>query len=411
MEQLQNLRVSLISPSRNNFIYLKESYESVRKHTGFTHEYCVCVDYSDDGTEEWCEEISKKDKNFKYIVNDGTWFGENNGTPSRMGHVLLYDKLIEEVATNDVVMIWHTDMVCTKNMFQNMLKHLKLGVVVSATRIEPPLHPPGKEKIIKDFGNEPEEFDESAFNDFVLNIEADFENQTTDGIFAPFMIMKESFMEINGQDPLYFVQSREDSDLFNRLLLNGNKFIQSRDALCYHRTCRGSRYNPKLTTVGKESTEWLIQNNRSTRNFVRKWGCPPRNTEYLHPIIPHKYNISFVVKNCTMEILSLIEPYCDRVYLNNDIVRNQYVWDEQKATKYDMSKRVLKLSENDPKENDIIVEFDCGRLNQNNIQILQMLPDIINDSGEIGQMEFDIFKFKINSMKPYEYTLIKKVEK
>ena len=33
-----------------------------------------------------------------------------------------------------------------------MLKHLKPGKVVCATRIEPPIHPAGKEKIVMDFG-------------------------------------------------------------------------------------------------------------------------------------------------------------------------------------------------------------------------------------------------------------------
>ena len=41
-----------------------------------------------------------------------------------------------------------------------VLKHLERGKVVSATRIEPPLHPDGPEKILEDFGIEPEEFKE-----------------------------------------------------------------------------------------------------------------------------------------------------------------------------------------------------------------------------------------------------------
>ena len=38
--------------------------------------------------------------------------------------------------------------------------------MVSATRIEPPLHPDGPEKVLKDFGIEPEEFDEYEFDEF-----------------------------------------------------------------------------------------------------------------------------------------------------------------------------------------------------------------------------------------------------
>ena len=41
-----------------------------------------------------------------------------------------------------------------------ILKHIKPGVVVSGTRIEPPLHPQGPEKVLMDFGIEPEEIQE-----------------------------------------------------------------------------------------------------------------------------------------------------------------------------------------------------------------------------------------------------------
>ena len=44
--------------------------------------------------------------------------------------------------------------------------HIAPGKVVSATRIEPPLHPDGPEKILEDFGIEPEEFKEHEFLKF-----------------------------------------------------------------------------------------------------------------------------------------------------------------------------------------------------------------------------------------------------
>ena len=34
------------------------------------------------------------------------------------------------------------------------------------------------------------------------------------------------------------------------------------------------------------------------------------------------------------------------------------------------------------------------------------LPDIIRDSGELGEFELDIFKITINSLKTYEEELI-----
>ena len=53
-------------------------------------------------------------------------------------------------------------MIVTQNYVGNMLKNLTPLSVVSATRIEPPLHPPGPEKYVKDFGMEPETFDKAA---------------------------------------------------------------------------------------------------------------------------------------------------------------------------------------------------------------------------------------------------------
>ena len=43
----------------------------------------------------------------------------------------------------------------------------------------------------------------------------------------------------------------------------------------------------------RETDEWLAQNERSTRNFIRKWGTMVEHDEYLKPIITPKYNIGF----------------------------------------------------------------------------------------------------------------------
>ena len=56
--------------------------------------------------------------------------------------------------------------------------------------------------------------------------------------------------------------------------------------------------------------------------------------------------------------------------------------------------------------NNIIVEFDAQKLNATNFQVLVNLSEMIQDSAEIGEMEYDIFKFTINSLQTYERTLI-----
>ena len=56
--------------------------------------------------------------------------------------------------------------------------------------------------------------------------------------------------------------------------------------------------------------------------------------------------------------------------------------------------------------NDVILRFDCSKLNSNNFQILVNLSDILKDSGEIGTMELEIFNFDIKSVETYEKELI-----
>jgi len=396
------MKISLIQPSRNNLKYLKWSYKAIRKNQG-NHEVEICVadDFSDkDNTWEWCLEMMNKDPHFKAIRNEG---------PTRLGHTILYDKLINEVSSHDICMIYHADMYLCPGALDHIEQHIGPKKIISLTRIEPPLHPPGPEKILLDCGVEPEEFDE---NKLLHHIEKEYniiyKDKTTEGIFAPWAFMKTDFQEINGHDPLYAPQSKEDSDIFNRFQLNGVTFIQTWEGLVYHMTCRGSRFNPELTTPGKNSSEWEAQNIRSTRNFIRKWGHFCKHDALMKPIIPPKYNIAFTVKNCSGNILEALEPWCDRIYIENQEIVDIYINKEQLNTKFDLTKRVFNLSNNIPKwENDILVEFDATRLTNENFNLIQTLPEIIKESGEIGEFELDILKITINHMEEYQNNLIK----
>lgn len=398
------MKISIIQPSRNNLKYLKWSYAAIRQNQGnHTVEICVADDFSDkDGTWEWCLEMMEKDPLFKAIRNEG---------PTRLGHTILYDRLINEVATFDVCMIYHADMYLCPGALDHIEKHIGPKKIVSLTRIEPPLHPPGPEKILLDCGVEPELFDEDKLLHH-LEMEYDIihKDKITEGIFAPWAFMKADFQEIGGHDPLYAPQSKEDSDIFNRFLLNGVKFIQTWQGFVYHMTCRGSRFNPTLTTPGQNSSEWEGQNIRSTRNFIRKWGHFVKHDNFMKPIVPSKYNIAFVVRNCTLPVLEALEPWCDRIYIEDamQVITSHYIEREQPKTNFDLTRRVLHIEYNAPSdENDIIVAFDASRLTQQNFQYIQQLAEIIQESGDIGEFEIDIFKISIYSMETYEKNLIK----
>jgi len=393
--------ISFIQPSRNNLKYLQWSYNSIRKNLGYFHEICMADDFSNDGTWEWLQEISKTDPNVKIHRNEG---------PTRLGHTILYDTLINDYATNDIVMIYHADMYALPGLDTEVDKYIKPGVVVSGTRIEPPLHPDGPEKILADYGIEPEEFDErqllrdlDKFRDF---------NKTTEGIFAPWAIYKSDFQKIGGHDPLYAPQSKEDSDIFNRFVLAGYKLVQTWSGFVYHMTCRGSRFadgakrNPtgEVFMKNRETDEWLKQNERSTRNFIRKWRHFVKHDTLMKPIIPPKYDIGFVVKNCSYEMLYELEPWCSTIYVSPEHIAG-YIGMEQDNTLFNLKDRVKYNS--DEVTNDIVVEFDNREFTPEQFNYIAQLSEILKDSGVVGEMELGVFKITINSLETYEKDLIR----
>ena len=401
------MKISFIQPSRNNLKYLKWSYNSIRKNQG-NHEVEICVadDFSDkDGTWEWCEEMIEKDSLFKAIRNEG---------PTRLGHTILYDRLINEVATNDICMIYHADMYLCPNALDSVETYLGGGSrIVSLTRIEPPLHPPGPEKILLDCGIEPEEFNEEQ-----LLIQLDrlkSKDKTTEGIFAPWAFYKKDFQEIGGHDPIFAPQSKEDTDIFNRFHLNGIKFIQTWEGFVYHMTCRGSRFadgatrnpNGEVFMKNRETDEWLKQNQKSTREFIRKWGHFCKHDALMKPIVPPKYNVGIRVENCTPQLLEALEPWCDRIYVDlEEFVL--YQMEEEKKTSFDLNKRLHSLTDGDRYDyDDIIIEINGALFNQQDMQLISQLSEIIQSSGEIGSFELGNLKITINSLDTYENNLIK----
>ena len=408
--------ISFIIPSRNNLKYLKQAYNSIRKNQSVEHEICIADDASTDGTSEWVLAQMKRDKWLKLHINKG---------PDRLGHTILYYTLVNDYSTLDRVMIFHADMYLTPDSDKEIDKYLKEGVVVSLTRIEPPLHPDGPEKILLDYGIEPEEFKEEELLQTVKNIQngddgilygpLSLNQDTSEGIFAPWAIMKSDWDYIGGHDPIFAPQSKEDSDIFNRFYLAGYEFVQVWRGLVYHMTCRGSRFkdgairNPdgQVFMKNRESEEWLKQNQKSTREFIRKWGHFVKHDTMMKPIVPPKYNVGFVVENCTSQMLEMLEPWCDNIY--GDWVGhkgygvNKYI--DEERTSFDLKKRIH--SDHMNPSDKVVVRFDCDKLDNEQFQIVQNLSEILQDSGEIGVSEVGIFNIEIRSLQSSEKELVR----
>lgn len=237
-----------------------------------------------------------------------------------------------------------------------MLKHLEPKKVVSATRIEPPLHPPGPEKYVQNFGLEVDEFSEQKENflNFVSQKENENEDRTTSGIFAPWIMYKEDFVEIGGHDLLFAPMELEDSDIFNRFHLNGYELIQSRDAFVYHMTCRGSRFKDGIEiekeiplpdgTIWykpKDSEEYTKLRQNKFREWWRKWHCDVLHDDLMMPIVPKRYDTGFVLFNATPQLISILEPWCDTLYVDcEQQYIDSYIESENQQSLFDISESV-----------------------------------------------------------------------
>ena len=377
--------ISLVIPSYNNLQHLKNVYASIKKHAS-SAEIILLDDGSTDGSWEWIQQ------------QDCVSYRSDK----RVGHTILYDKGID-LATNDIVGILHADMIIGPLYIENMLKHLQPKKVVCATRIEPPLHPDGKEKIIMDFGQDFDTLNIASFEQYCDTLQNKFKDQTSKGMFAPWILYKSDFQALGGHDPLFAPFPYEDSDIFQRWILAGYELIQSRDAFVYHLTCRGHRWTEQ---VGQDDEYYKIVSNRAARNYIRKWGSWIKNDEWQHPIILPKYNVAFCIENCTDHLLNLLEPWCDRIYSDADWMK--YITLEQPNTKFDLRKRCHTLTDTDRYfYDDIVVEINGKQFTQQDFDIIQNLSAIIQDSGELGTFMLGNLKITIVSMQTYEKDLIK----
>jgi glycosyltransferase involved in cell wall biosynthesis len=392
-------KITFCIPSKSNLRYLKTCIPSIRENAfRKDHDIIVFVDSDEDGTEQWLDE--NKDKyNITYYINPE--IGKK-----LYGIGKAYDYCIKK-STTDIFMIFHADMMLGKNADLNVFKHLKEKTVVCSTRIEPPLHPNAGEKILLDFGVWPEEFDKDGFNNYVesqLN-----ETKYSEGIFAPWMMYKEEFLAIGGHDPI-LKSAREDSDVFNRLSLDGFKFKQPWNSLVYHLTGRGGQFQHGIITQDKKkkSEEWQQLMINSTREFIRKWGTNVKHTPLMKPIVPPKYDIGFRVLKCNSEFLEFLEPWCSNILIDDEmqVLTSHYVDKEQKNTLFKLNKRI-KSTPFESLNNEIIVTIDKETFTQQDFQIIQQLPEIIKDSGEVGKFQLGNLFIEIKQMNEYQNNLIK----
>jgi len=375
--------ITFCIPSKNNLRYLKVCIKSIQENSYYdTNKIIVYVDQDNDGSVEWLIQ-----NNIHTINNSDT---ECKG----IGHA--YD-LMFKAAPTELVVAFHADMILGLDADYHIVKHHKRGTVVCATRIEPPLHPPGPEKVVMDFGMWPENIKWNKFNAFVSTQKDSNLNVTTKGMFAPWLIHKDDHL---GHDPI-FLSVFEDADLFRRFKLAGYKTIQSWSSYVYHLTCRGGQFEHAATDKDfhTKSRDWQIKSDISLREYIRKWGGMFKEYGPCEPKPNIKYNIGIYLTNANPSIIKIIEPFFDK--LKVDCEYHTYIDTEQKNTKFDLSSKFV-----DSLDTNIILtyKFNYDTI-ANFLSILENLEEIIEQTESDSFYEMYDVKIQVKLKKPIKIKL------
>jgi len=169
-------------------------------------------------------------------------------------------------------------------------------------------------------------------------------------------------------------------------------------------TCRGHRWNNE---IGKDDLDFKIFEERSRRNYLRKWGRWIRNDSYMKPIVYPRYrkllninNSNSIPSDKLYDLINLLEPWFDYVNVDMNIAQS-YIDNEQPNTDFNLSDKFNIID-----SSDINVDISTNTFSQQEFDYITMLPQIIQDSGQIGEFSLGMLKINIVSMEDHNKELI-----
>ena len=321
----------VVNCSNDTLEHMKLLIKSLRENLASKeHEILIFVDSDNEGTADWLKEQKKDFFDLKIIthkVNPCIGYSRNNN-------------LLVELAKHDIVSYLQSDMVISKDYDVHVLEALEDNCILSATRIEPPLHGTSEQTITKDFGTDPNEF---KWDEFLAFSAKERKDKNIEFFFAPFTFYKKVWMDVGGYDTLYR-RSREDSDLLQRFIQKGVKIKQTFNANVYHFSCvtsRGKNWFDKTNEEAQKRTE--IQSHADhieLRRFTRKWGRFNHGEEKLV-----RYDMDMVWVGGTPQDFFQIELFFPRVWVPNQQVKEQIV--EAYKLEHTPANDLLKFSDED----------------------------------------------------------------
>tara|TARA_R110002012_G_scaffold2673_1_gene12777 strand:- start:95 stop:1384 length:1290 start_codon:yes stop_codon:yes gene_type:complete len=338
------------------------------------------------------------------------------------------NNLLVELANYDIVSYLQSDMVISPHYDTDVLKQLEPNTILSATRVEPPLHGESDKTITKNLGVYPKDFNLEEWNKYSLTVK---QNKDTNYFFAPITFYKQDWLDIGGYDTL-FRRSREDSDFAQRCLYAGIKLKQTYNTVVYHFTCTSSRGADWFNQQNKQAQQRVELQDKAdqveAKRFIRKWGGFNHGAAKLI-----KYDIDLVVYNCKalpLDFLDFIEPLFSKVWLDDDYVKenlillnnnnhkpanelNNFTEEQWEVTSQyhnliDFNKIFLPYSEFNNQYH-ILLELDGNSIKETDMQLLNYLHPVISDKGnkEGNEYTFNNIKIKINRKIPLNNTIIK----
>lgn len=305
-----------IASANNEKLYTLSLLDSLKQHTEFNkHEFLIFIDSDNENTYEALDRYRKDKPNIKIYRNtSGYAIGSQRNV-----------SIMFAQATKEIVVYLQSDMVVCPDFDKYFLEALdnNKNRVISAARIEPPLHPASPEKIVKDYGLHPNEFKHDEFYQFTKELQKE-NRPLMDGHFAPFGCFKDTYFNIMGGFDTRFRNSREDSDFIIRLKANNVETYQSWNACVYHYTCVSSRGVDwyKNDQDAEIKNAWQSKaDEQELKRFIRKWG-------YFGHYYKSKYQTELFIDINTAPNIALllsVEPFFDTIVLNDEPLTNTLI--------------------------------------------------------------------------------------
>lgn len=394
-----------INTARNEINHIKLLMKSLEINLStIEHEIIVFIDSDNQGTFEWLLTQKAVFPNLKILRNE---------LPVCYGYALNINEMIKQ-ASNNIVSYLQSDMVICKDYDLGILKHIKPKTFLCSTRIEPPLHPGGPEKVTYDFGLDPTKFDLKAFTEFA---EKHKQDKLSEYYFAPFSMYKDVWLSVGGHDTR-FRRSREDSDALIRLVLNDTKIEQTWLSLVYHFTCTSSRgldwFNPNNTQAQEKARKQALADMFELNRFFQQWGAFTHDGTTKQKF--YRISAKILGHNIPTQIFSNLERFFDKVYVEDISIvdRLQDFYDYQQTIAnglFGMSDEHWKTYGyiiNQPKASDRVQRIDSSEDDdivitfagneqalEHTEHFLANLQKIIDSTDDIGMFEYGPFQIDI----------------